>query len=169
MKVCSCISCSYGVISGVVQSLTYGPELYTLVADTLVQIFSLPHWVFADDFKLLLILPVHSRAIIKVVVNKIVQCSNERLMLLIIEESGVMLCGVKQPNYIYNIHDRSITVFESFKDLRILRFSNGLRNGQCQDAANKVSKDIWRHPAYFSNEVASFVMACLLWLHPVFV
>ena len=62
-------------------------------------------------------------------------------MPLTFEKCGVMHCGVKQPNYTYSIHDRSMTVFESCKDLAIMRSSsNGLHNGQCQDAATKASK-----------------------------
>ena len=66
---------------------------------TLLQIFSLPHWAFADDFKFIADIAVHSRAIIKEEVNKIVQGSDERLMPLTFEKSDVMHCGVKQSNY----------------------------------------------------------------------
>ena len=90
---------------------------------------------------LLLILPyIHSRAIIQAEVSKEGQWSDERLMPLTFEKCGVMHCGVKQPNYTYSIHDCSMIVFEFFKDLGIMRSSNGLHNGQCQAAATKASK-----------------------------
>ena len=61
-------------------------------------------------------------------------------MPLTFEKCGVMHCGVKQPNYTCSIHDCSMTVFEFFKDLGIMKSSNGLHNGQCQAAATKASK-----------------------------
>ena len=93
----------------------------------------------------------HSRVIIQAEVNKVVQSqyiffyivvqwSDERLMPLTFEKCGVMHCGVKQPNYTNSIHDRSMTVFESFKDFGIMRSSNGLHDGQCQTAGTKASK-----------------------------
>ena len=87
------------------------------MAGTLFQKFSLPHWAFADDFKFIADIAVHSRAVIQAEVNKVAQWSDKRLMPLTFEKCGVMHCGVKQPNYTYSIHYHSMTVSESLKNL----------------------------------------------------
>ena len=114
LKVGNCISCVCDVISGVVQGSTNGSRSYTLVADTLRQVFSLPQWAFTDDFKFIADIATHRHTIIQAEVNKVVQWSDERQMPLTFEKCGVMHCGVKQPNYIYSIHERSMTFFDSF-------------------------------------------------------
>ena len=74
VKVGNFICCPFDVISEVVQGSTNGPKSYTLVADTLLQVFSLPHWVFADDFKFIDDIAVQcKRTIIQAEVNKVVQ------------------------------------------------------------------------------------------------
>ena len=61
-------------------------------------------------------------------------------MPLTFEKCGVIYCGAKQPNYIYSIHDHSMTFYDSFEEVMVIRFSNGLHNGQCQAAATNASK-----------------------------
>ena len=110
------------------------------MADTLLQILSLPHWAFVDDFRFIADIAVYSCAIIQAEVNKVVLWSNEWLMPLTFEKYSAIHCGVKQPNFTYSIQDHSISVFESFKNLGIMRSSNGLHSGQCQASATKASK-----------------------------
>ena len=62
VKVGNCIPFPCDVVSGVAQGSTCRSGLYTLVADTLLQIFSLPHLAFVDDFKFIADIAIYTQS-----------------------------------------------------------------------------------------------------------
>ena len=138
VKVGNSLSCSSDVISGVVQGSCCGPGLYTLVADSLLQRIRLPHWAFADDFKIVADVAEYSCATVQEEIDKVVQWSDVNQMPLTIEKCGVMHCGSSQPRFTYFIQNRSMTVFEF--DLGLVRTTGSMYEGHCQAAAAKASK-----------------------------
>jgi hypothetical protein len=68
-----CLSDVCNVTSGMVQGSASGPGLYTVLADSLLRRIELLCQVFADDFKFVADVTMHSQAVVQADVNAVVQ------------------------------------------------------------------------------------------------
>ena len=92
------------VVSGVIQGSVSGPDLYSLLVDTLLRTISLPRWCFADDIKFLADVTLHSRATVQADIDVVSAWSDEMHMPLSLEKCGIIHGGYHQPNNAYVIH-----------------------------------------------------------------
>ena len=93
------LSGSSEVISGVVKGSVLEPDLFAVLANSLLERMKLPRVAFVDDFKFVGDITIYSHAELQGEVDMVADWSEEMNMPLSVEKSVAMHCGAKQPNY----------------------------------------------------------------------
>ena len=102
------------VTSGVMEGSVLGPDLYTVLANSLLERMKLPSLTFADDFKFVGDITIYSHTEIQAEVATVADWSEKMSMPLSVEKSVVMHYRAKQPNYDYTLYGESMKVVTSF-------------------------------------------------------
>ena len=117
-----------------------GPDLYTVLANSLLECMKLLSVAFANDSKFVGDITFYCHAEIQAEVDKVADWFEEMSMPLSVEKSVVMHCGAKQPNYDYTFYSESMKAVDSFTDLSVIRSSSGGFSGHCQAMVTKTTK-----------------------------
>lgn len=140
VKVGQCYSSVVNVTSGIIQGSCLGPVLYTILIDPLIRKLRLPSAAFADDLKSVADVDITPQVQVQDNVDIVAQWAIDNDMPLSIDKCAVLHCGSKQQNSQYLLNGVIINSVNSFKDLGILRTTDGTYSEHCKAVAAKASR-----------------------------
>jgi hypothetical protein len=113
--------------------------MFTIFTDSLLRQITMPVIGFADDFKFLADVSLHTRPEVQAVIDTLLQRSDEN-MLLSTDKCAAMHCDHQQPQHVYYIYRLPLAVIDSFQDLGVRRTAYATYNGHCAELAAKASR-----------------------------
>ena len=116
-----------------------GPDLYNVIADSLVRRIRLPRVAYADDFKLVSDVVLCSQAEIQTEINTVADWSEEYHMPLSLDKCSVMHCGLHQPLHNYVLNSCVMKTVDTLPDLGVTRTSDDGYSGHCEAVFRKAS------------------------------
>jgi hypothetical protein len=128
------------VTSGVVEGSVLGPDLYNILANSLLRRITLPCAAYADDFKFVGDTTILSRESIQKEIDVVVSWSDEYRMPLSLEKCAVLHCGPKQLNFVYVLNEGTMKCVSTLLDLGVLRSSGGGYSDHCRAVASKAAR-----------------------------
>ena len=117
-----------------------GSNLYTVLADSLLERTKLLSVAVADDFKFVGDITIYSHAEIQAEVDTVADWSEKMSMPLSVEKWVVMHCEAEQPNYDYTLYGKSVKAVDSFTDLGVIHSSSGGYSGHSQAMVTEAIK-----------------------------
>ena len=123
--------------SGVVEGSFLGPDLYNVVADSLVRRIKLPRVAYADDFKFISDAALCSQAEIQIEINMVTDWSEEYHMPFPLDECSVMHFSLHQPLHNYVLNSCIMKSVDTLPDLGVTRTSDGGYSGHCDAVSER--------------------------------
>ena len=119
VRVGDALSVPDDVTFSIIQGSTLGDVLYDIFVESLLRKITFPSQAFADDFKFIADVIMHSKDIIQNEINIVVNWADERGTPLSIEKCCVLHCGPVQPCNVYHIKSTIIKATDTIIDLDI--------------------------------------------------
>ena len=128
------------VTSGVVKGSVLGPDLYNVIADSLVCRFRLSRVAYADDFKFVSDVALCSQTEILTEINTVADWSVEYHMPLSLDKCSVMHCGIHQPLHNYVLNNCVMKAVGTLPDFGVKCTSDGGYFDYCEIILRKASR-----------------------------
>ena len=140
MRICNQVSYEVSVLSGSIQGSVLGPDMFSVVLDSLLMQLNFLSFGFADDIKCLVDLVTYTDAHVQTDLNKVDAWSLEHHMPLSIDKSAVLHCGMRNPQYRYHLQGDLLKSTDTVSDLGILRASSRGYDQHFAEVSTKASK-----------------------------
>ena len=128
------------VISGSVQGSVLGPDLFSVVIDSLLGLLEIPAFGFADDIKFVIDCITCTTAYMQVELDKVEARSIQHAMPLSLDKSVILHSGLRNPCYQYKLQGDILKCSDTVRDLGTLRCTSGNYNRHIAKVAIKASR-----------------------------
>ena len=128
------------VISGSVQGSVLGPDLFSIVIDSLLRLLKITVFGFADDIKFIIDCITCTTTYVQIELDKVDAWSTQHAMPLSLDKSVVLHCELCNPCSQYKLQGEVLKCSDTVRDLSILRCTSGNYNQHITEVATKASR-----------------------------